>query len=45
MIEVLAQRARRAMVALGMHSDLETLLEVLVLELGDFDLALQAMKM
>lgn len=43
MIEVLALRARREMVALGMRSDLETLLEVLVLELGDFDLALQAM--
>jgi hypothetical protein len=45
MIEVLALRARREMVALEMRSDLETLLEVLVLELGDFYLALQAMKM
>ncbi len=44
MIEALALRARREMVALGMRSDLETLLEVLVLELGAFDLALQAMK-
>jgi hypothetical protein len=45
MIEVLALRPRREMVALGMRSDLETLLEVLVLELGNSYLALQAMKM